>query len=110
LRKPESAAQPGKVKPVLVAPSFQSAEGRENLKRASLVLTESLRVIGGKFHPKAFGRLGNRGGTGRVERSSGAKGHERRVVFFTRSNSRTGRKHLKVHPEKEKHEEGVLNQ
>jgi hypothetical protein len=80
LRKPESAAQPGEVGPVLVASRIQSAEGASNLRRVS------------------FDSFGKRSGAGRVKRSSGAKGHERREDFLPRINSGAGQEYLKVHP------------
>jgi hypothetical protein len=48
LRKPENAAQPGEVIPVLVATHFQNAGGAGNLRRASLAFAGFLYGSRGK--------------------------------------------------------------
>jgi hypothetical protein len=83
LKKPESAAQPGKVSPVLVAPRIQSAAGAPNLRRVSSIS----KIVYSMFE-----------GERRQVRmpSSGAKGQERREDFLPKIISRTGREYLKV--------------
>jgi hypothetical protein len=70
LKKPESAAQPGEVSLVWVAPHFQSAEeGETSRESVQLLIT-------------AFGLWGEEGRRESNRPSSGTKGHERKENFF----------------------------